>query len=223
MAGDDQSAQRAPAERNQDTSRYLAYMSLHLRPDSSPIRDRAYLDTLRSLLIRGRGGEVALRREIKIQPQDASLVRYRLGPARIYLDDVQAIYETILKETHKRVQDSEDGKSIEIFIRAGSDASAESPDDLRDAKPEELRRVRIGTSRPPILVELGLDSADVSASDPEGKDLVAGIRNYVNRRRSGWAVFYCWGYRQFVIIVSILCFCSASSSWSAEQTKVLAP
>lgn len=53
---------------------------------------------------------MALRREIKIRAQYPSLASYRLGPAQLYLDDVQVIYSSLVKAAVKRAKDSNDGE-----------------------------------------------------------------------------------------------------------------
>jgi hypothetical protein len=143
---------------------------------------------------------MALRREIKVQPEDFGPIRYRLGPARIYLDDVELIYEALLAVADKKTEGSQDNKAASIIITAG-DARADLPDDLRDARPEELQKVRIAIKDPAVSVDLFRRYAVVSAisSESGAKELAAGIRNSVNRRRSFWAVYYFWGSAEITV------------------------
>jgi hypothetical protein len=138
---------------------------------------------------------MALRREIRITAQYARPTRCRLGPAKIYLDDVQLIYESLAKAAIKRAKDSNVTEPAQIFIGAG-EAYAESPDDLRDAKPEELQKVSIGIEHPAIVVDLHRRFASISAysdvEDYDGEEVANRIRNYINSRRSFRAAFLCW-------------------------------
>jgi hypothetical protein len=40
---------------------------------------------------------MALHRVIKISPESPGLVNYRLGPSKLYLDDIDLIYQELLK------------------------------------------------------------------------------------------------------------------------------
>ena len=148
---------------------------------------------------------MALRREIKIQPEDFGPIRYRLGPARIYLDDVELIYETLLAAAGENAGDSKDDdaqdyKATSIIITAG-DARADLPDDLRDARPGEVQRVRIAIKNPAISVDLFRRHAVVStiSSEPDAREVAVGIQNFVNRRRSLRALYYFWGSAEIAV------------------------
>ena len=136
---------------------------------------------------------MALRREIKLQTEDAGLTRYRLGPAKVYLDDLQLIYET-LAEANEETDDSAEGKAAPVTITAG-EASADLPEDLVDAKPEELQHVRLTIKNPAITVSLSRRYASiyVNSSNRGSVELANGIRNFINHRKSFRAAVYFWG------------------------------
>jgi hypothetical protein len=137
---------------------------------------------------------MALRRVIKTQSQDSGFVRYTLGPAKAYLDDVQSIAEALLAAAQKRAKDSEANEPVQVLIAAG-EAIADEPSDLRDARPEELQRARIAIKDPLISVDLWKRGASVStvSSDVEGQELAVGIKEFVNRRRSPRAAIFLTG------------------------------
>ena len=56
---------------------------------------------------------MALRREIEIQ---ADPTRYKLGPARLFLDDVQLIYKTVQEAAREKAQDSQDNEPPTVDI-----------------------------------------------------------------------------------------------------------
>jgi hypothetical protein len=118
---------------------------------------------------------------------------------------VELIYETLLaaaseKAANSQTDDSRDNKAASIIITAG-EARADLPDDLRDARPEELQKVRVAIKNPVISVDLFRRYADVSiiSSDPEAKELAAGIQDFVNRRHSLRAVYYFWGSAEIAL------------------------
>jgi hypothetical protein len=126
-----------------------------------------------------------LRREIKIQPDDdPGLVRHRLGPSKLYIDDIALICDTLREASESRAK-ATDTEAAPVVITAG-EAMADSAEDLRDATPSELRSVRIALDRPLVSVDLWARSADVSAqsSDVDGKALALGIRDFVKSKRS---------------------------------------
>ncbi len=128
---------------------------------------------------------MALRREIEIKSQENGPVKYKLGPARLYLDDLQLIYDTLFSFARKRSGDSADTNSVHLEIKVG-DAVADEIDDLRDARPAELRNVRISLRDPLVTVSLRRSYADLwaASTDIGSQELAAGIRDYVKGRRS---------------------------------------
>jgi len=122
-----------------------------------------------------------------------------------------------LKKLANRNQYPPDDEPLSIIIKAG-EAYADLPDDLRDAKPEELHRVRIVTRRPAIMVDLKQRNANVWTSDPDAKDLAAGIRDFVNRRRSFWGTFFSWE-RSEVILVLLTLGLAIIATVGGTQTK----
>lgn len=93
------------------------------------------------------------------------------------------------------------------MITAG-DATADKPEDLRDATPEELRRVRLALDSPLISIDLWEYRADISAgaSDTDGRALADGIRNFINDKR-----YLRGGYKLFDNLGDILAFLAAST------------
>ncbi|MFH0177222.1 hypothetical protein [Streptomyces cacaoi] len=145
---------------------------------------------------------MALYRRVKIPPSDAGLTRYRLGPSRLFLEDVQAIYDALCEAAKQRAEESEDGEASSVTIVA-DETPADSPQDLLEATPEELRNLRMASKKPLVSVDLWSHYADVSAqsSDVEGEAVARGIRDYVNRRRH-WR----GGYRFFDNVMQLLLF-----------------
>jgi hypothetical protein len=130
--------------------------------------------------------EMTLRRTINIGDKTAGLITFPRGPSKLYLDDIELIYQTLINAAEERGKNSESGQVAPVAIYAG-EAVADSPEDLREARPEELKRVRIALNDPVVTVDLWRPSlADVSAvgSDSDGSALAVGIRDFVNQRRS---------------------------------------
>jgi hypothetical protein len=143
---------------------------------------------------------VALRRVIYAPDQRPGLVSYRLGPAKLYLDDIEAIYQLLLNTGQHGVAELDeatdlDKRSVEkqssVQITAG-EAIADLPEDLRDAKPRELKRVSLALKSPAVVVELGYLIARVSAlrSCAAGRAAAEGIRDYVNSRVRPYSGFW---------------------------------
>jgi hypothetical protein len=139
---------------------------------------------------------MALRRVIKTGSSGSGLVRYRLGPSRLYLDDLQSIYDSLSAVVEKRdkVSDSHESEDpadethVGIEIEAG-EAIADELIDLRDARPKELEELRISSRNPRITIDLWKRIAVISAfsTDREAEELAIGIRDYINSRRSVFA------------------------------------
>jgi hypothetical protein len=133
---------------------------------------------------------VALRRVIHTPSQRPGLVIYRLGPAKLYLDDIDLIHQTLRRVGEERCKELPPGETLStavVSITAG-EATADVAEDLSEARPEELRKVRISLGLPLVVVQLGYPaSASVSAlaSDADGLAAAQGIRDYVNSR-SRW-------------------------------------
>jgi hypothetical protein len=179
---------------------------------------------------------MALRREIKTQAQSLGIISYDLGPAKIFLDDVQLIYDTLFVAASKRAESSQRNKEdstvtqdsqekeISVAISAG-EAKADLPDDLRDANPEELERVRIAIKDPLVSVDLWRQYADVSAesSDPEATALAVGIRDFVNNKRSLRSAFHFWGRKEiaFFMIALGLSIGVSAFGWKSWRTNVI--
>ncbi|WFB07388.1 hypothetical protein LRS74_10250 [Streptomyces sp. LX-29] len=121
---------------------------------------------------------MALQRSIKIPSNDPGLVRYRLGSSKLYLDDVQIIYEA-LKELERK------SGCVEAVSLTAGDAIADEPDDLRDATSEELKSVRLALKDPLVSVDLWDERADVTASsNTESRAVAVAIRDFVKGKRN---------------------------------------
>ncbi|MFJ4619787.1 hypothetical protein [Streptomyces sp. NPDC088812] len=170
---------------------------------------------------------MALHREIEISQQgDPGFVRYRLGPSRLYLNDVELIHTTLVKAAKERA-DSLDTEAAEVRITA-RDATADAPGDLRDATLSELQRVRISVEAPLISVDLWSENADVSAqaSDAEGKAVAEGIKKFVDAKRS-LRGGYQWldGTHDVVLLISGIALAASSffvfGDWRAALASFL--
>lgn len=138
-----------------------------------------------------------------------------LGPARLYLDDIEAItasLETFVKErraaeateakdtiSKAKEPDSPDDVSIELFA---ADAKADSIEDLRDATPEELNHLTIFCEDPTISIDLWHIQAEVltDRSNPEARALADDIAAFVKCRRS-WSAS--WRTRTGYIVFTL--------------------
>lgn len=146
---------------------------------------------------------MALRREIKTKIQDVSLTRYHIGPATIYLDDIELIYETLLKAANAESGHSPDCNNPDSVIIKAGEARADIPSDLCDAKPKELQEVRIAIRHPAITVTFRRRISTIWA-DSEGKDLAAGIRDFINSRRSFFSSLYVWDNTIWLALLAAL-------------------
>lgn len=146
-----------------------------------------------------------LRRSIKIEiePEDPGLVRYRLGPSKLYLDDVNLIYETLVAASKERAGD---GNSPAPVVITAGEATADSPEDLRDATPKELRKVTIALDNPLLFVELWATYAGATAksADREGKALAMGIRQHIKSRRTLSAIRPSGGFWNLLIVAGCI-------------------
>lgn len=133
---------------------------------------------------------MALRRVIKVveapPPELEKSVEYNLGPSKLYLDDIRLIYQTLLDSAiSARSADSEDSKAgqpVDIFV---SGATADAPEDLRDATPKELRYVSIISINPGVGVFLGSQfKSTIRVLSPSGEGIALAIRDFVNGKRS---------------------------------------
>jgi hypothetical protein len=135
----------------------------------------------------GKARFMALRRVIYPPGQRPGFSTFRLGPAKLYIDDIEVIHKTLLEAAEKRKPELAEGESASVVITAG-EATADVPDDLSEARVEELRRIRLTLNNPVIVVELCYPlQSRVSAmdSDADGRAVAEGIRDYVNGR-SRW-------------------------------------
>src|SRR5688572_23571015 len=106
----------------------------------------------------------------------------KLGPARLYLDDIDDIC-TSLREHAAEVHDEFEAP---LVIQAG-DAVADETDDLRQATKEELDSILLylpGDS--PISVSFGRIRAqiEVEAADLKARALAEDIQSFILGRRS---------------------------------------
>jgi hypothetical protein len=164
---------------------------------------------------------MALRREIKTQPKRSKAARYRLGPAKLYLDDVQLIYDTLFSTAQEWASDSADEEPIDIELKAG-DALADEVSDLRDARTEEIKKVTISADGHLFSVIACLHSSVATiwaiSVDSKGEELAAGIRDYINGRRSlSLAIRFSWIPYMFALMGGLMtCLFSAIASQNSR-------
>lgn len=157
---------------------------------------------------------MAFIRTIKIK-NDPGLIRYRLGPSKLYLDDIQLIHKTLNDASEARAKDGEEsGNAAPVVISAG-EGTADLPEDLRAAWPEELQTVEIAVGRPVVSVELYRRAAVVTAqsSDIEGTAVALSVRDYVNSKRSlaGVKIFKSSGDAFLVTLIVVACMAIIST------------
>lgn len=122
---------------------------------------------------------MALHRKIRVGTEDeAPYFGMHFGPATVYLDTVQAIVD-VLTEHGTR----DDGVAPEVFISLG-DFRADEVDDLRDARRDELKTLRLSV-QDFAYVRLWEDLAGLSVPNtPEGKTLGRAIAARINEQRT---------------------------------------
>lgn len=147
-----------------------------------------------------------LHREIEIA-DESGLVQYRLGPSKLYIDDIRLIYSLLLENSKARTGESGE-EAAPVVITAGK-ATADLPEDLSEARPEELQTVRVALDRPLVAVDLRRRGAVVTAqsSDPRATALARGIRDDVNSKRSmvGIKVFKSPADGFLTVLIVLIC------------------
>jgi hypothetical protein len=112
--------------------------------------------------------------------------RIRLGPSKLYLDDIQDILstvETFAKEHSPRPDDK--GKDWTIALAAGK-AIADSVEDLRDATQDELKRVLILLNKPSVQISLSRYVAFIETDndDLESRALADDLAAFINSKKA---------------------------------------
>lgn len=158
---------------------------------------------------------MGLDRTIEIRNDNPGLIRFRLGPSKLYLDDIRLICKTLRKASEADVKDSKEIRAAAPVVIAAGKAIAESAEDLRDAWPDELRTLKIALGRPVVSVELYRRSAAVTAqsSDVEGRAIALGVRDYVNGKRSlaGVKIFKSPGDALLIMLIIVACLAIIST------------
>ena len=153
-----------------------------------------------------REGKLPLHRTIEIA-DEPGLIRYRLGPSKLYIDDVRLIYEHLVDDSKARTRESGE-EAAPVVITAGK-ATADLPEDLSEATPKELQTVRVALDRPLVTVDLWRRGAGVTAqsSDPRATALARGIRDNVNSKRSllGIKVFKSSADGLLIALIIVVC------------------
>src|SRR5690348_3243605 len=131
---------------------------------------------------------MALRRDLPIE-DEPGLIRHRLGPSKLYLDDVERIYNHLVGASEKKAKESGENKeAAQVKITAGKGTIADLPEDLCEANAEELLEVSVALDWPVVSVDLWRRGAGVTAqsSDPEARELARRIHEHIKSKRS-WA------------------------------------
>jgi hypothetical protein len=125
-----------------------------------------------------------LQRDLPVK-DEPGLIRHRLGPSKLYIDDVERIYNGLDKAAKARAGDT---TAACVVITAGKGTRADLPEALRGANAKELPKVSLAIDGPVVSVDLWRRGAGVTAqsSDPGGSKLADDIRDYVREERS-WA------------------------------------
>jgi hypothetical protein len=156
---------------------------------------------------------MAIHRRIEIADDDPGLTRYRLGPSKLYLEDVALIHKTLVDASETRAKKSGE-EAAPVVITIG-EATADWPADLSDATPKELLRVRVALDRPVVSIDLWRRGAGVTAqsSDPLATRLACGIRDDVNGKRSmaGIKIFKSSADGLLVALIIIVCMAAIGS------------
>ncbi|MCO1616736.1 hypothetical protein M8C11_18650 [Micromonospora sp. CPM1] len=129
-----------------------------------------------------------LRRNVRRGRTEHTLI---LGPARLYLDDLEEIWREVSALKAPENDPLRDWQG-NLTIRAG-DAEADSIDDLSKASRSELDDVSLLNfkSGKPVTVRLSRRQAYVSvdSTDAEGVKLAEDIKSYIDKRRSAAVSF----------------------------------
>lgn len=142
---------------------------------------------------------------------DDVLVRHRLGPSRLYLDDVQLIYESLVRAACERVSNDEGIEAAPVVITAGDSVAESGPDDLRDATPRELQDVQLSLARPLVSITLSRQwaGATAQASDNEGMKVARGIQAYINKRKTRAGIKICKHAGDAFLMITVVAVCEA--------------
>lgn len=151
---------------------------------------------------------MGLRRNIQL-PGDM-LVRHRLGPSKLYIDDVQIIYDFLITAAEARAI-REGTEAASVVITAGDAVAQSGPYDLRDATPRELQEVQLSLARPLVSITLSRQwaGATAQASDNEGTSVARGIQAYINKRRTRAGIKICKHAGDAFLMMIIVAACGA--------------
>jgi hypothetical protein len=153
-----------------------------------------------------REGNWMLHRKIPIVGEPG-LIRHRLGPSKLYIDDVELIYDLLVDASNTRAEESGE-KPAPVVITAG-EAVADLVENLSDATPKELLKVHIALDQPLVSVDLWRRWAVVTAqsSDPKARELALSIRKYVKDKRSvtGVKLFKSLGDESLLALIITIC------------------
>ncbi|MDG4826776.1 hypothetical protein O7635_33415 [Asanoa sp. WMMD1127] len=111
-----------------------------------------------------------------------------LGPARLYLEDLEAIVETLkdFASTAVEAGATEPPAVRHVTIQA-ADAVADAVEDLKEATTAELNEVKVYVNGP-SAVDLSLGNShariEVDAGDPDARALASDLAVFIGSRRS---------------------------------------
>lgn len=131
---------------------------------------------------------MALRRSIRTSGPRA--YQKTLGPALLFLDDIETIRQSLLDAAAERAalnrEDEPDfvEADVSVSVSAGT-AEADDVDDLREAAREEIDQLSLSLRNPRIQVNLWRRGADVSADaeDDDARRLADDIAKFIEDHR----------------------------------------
>lgn len=123
---------------------------------------------------------------VRLPPSDDGYQRVPLGPARIFIDDVEAILELLEAAGNRANEHDHHNVGAAPRLHLGNDVLAEHPEDLRMAGHDELRDIRIVS--PALLLAMPLGEVGawlaVDHTDPEALEFTRDVKQIIARRRT---------------------------------------
>jgi hypothetical protein len=133
---------------------------------------------------------VALKRSLNLSADSPFSVR--IGPARLYLDEVRDIRNALLEFGQKlATNENNDSEAAGPIVElSAATATADEIEDLKDATRKELNHITLALSAPRIRIDLWREYAEIIAESDtaEVRRFVEIIADFIARYRS-WRAF----------------------------------
>ena len=149
--------------------------------------------------------------------------RTKFGPALLYLDDVNHIYDMLLKFSRKvsdgqsfskvSVRNSRTSKSYEAVTILAADFHADAVEDLKEVSRSNLNQLSLSLSHPDVTIKLWKEGAEVTVKSPglEALEFVSSVRGFVNSRRNIWVCFYRFSIAYLLLLIGAAAFTAVTA------------